>query len=121
MRNIADGSTWKSIAPNLALSEVTQDSADQLEEFMNKATQEFEYIIIDIGSISGLSNRLTDRRWTSIVTTWCCDQADELMIVSRADHLGHYRLTQVIALIQQTSIKSKSEFYAEYEICRQTW
>ena len=110
MRNIADGSTWKSIAPNLALSEVTQESADHLEEFMNKATQEFEYIIIDIGSISGLSNRLTDRRWTSIVTTWCCDQADELMIVSRADHLGHYRLTQVIALIQQTSIRANLSF-----------
>ena len=110
MRNIADGSTWKSIASNLALSEVTQDSADQLEEFMNKATQEFEYIIIDIGSISGLSDRLTDRRWTSIVTTWCCDQADELMIVSRADHLGHYRLAQVIALIQQTSIRAKLSF-----------
>jgi MinD-like ATPase involved in chromosome partitioning or flagellar assembly len=110
MRNIADGSTWKSIAPNLALSEVNQRSADQLESFMNKATEEFEYIIIDIGSVSGLSNRLTDRRWTSVVTTWCCDQADELMIVSRADHLGHYRLTQVIELLQQTSIRAHLSF-----------
>jgi Mrp family chromosome partitioning ATPase len=110
MRNIADSSTWKSIAPNLALSEVTQSSSEHLENFMNKATEEFEYIIIDIGSVSGLSNRLTDRRWTSIVTTWCCDQADELMIVSRADHLGHYRLTQVIDLLQQTSIRAQVSF-----------
>jgi hypothetical protein len=32
------------------------------------------------------------------------------MIVSRADHLGHYRLTQVIALIQQTSIRANVSF-----------
>ena len=110
MRNISEGGSWMSIAPNLCLAEVTQDSADQLESFMSKATQEFEYVVLDIGSISGLSNRLTDRRWTSMVTTWCCDQADELMIISRADHIGHYRLGQVVELLQQTSIRAKISF-----------
>ena len=110
MRNIADAANWKSIAPLLALAEITQDSSAHLESFMNKATDEFDFIVIDIGSISGLSNRLTDRRWTSVVTTWCCDQADELMIVSRADHLGHYRLGQVIELLQQTSIRAQLSF-----------
>ena len=110
MRNIGEGSPWKTIASKLALSEVTQRSADEIELFMNKATDEFEIIIIDIGSISGLSNRLTDRRWTSVVTTWCCDQADELMVVSRADHLGHYRLTQVIELLHQTSVRAQLSF-----------
>ena len=110
MRNIGESGSWKKIAPNLALAEITQDSSDQLENFMNKAMDEFDVIIIDIGSISGLSNRLTDRRWTSIVTTWCCDQADELMVTSRADHLGHYRLVQVIDLLQQTSIRAKLSF-----------
>ena len=110
MRNIAESRSWKSIAPNLALAEITQESSDQLESFMNKAMDEFDVIIIDIGSISGLSNRLTDRRWTSNVTTWCCDQADELMVTSRADHLGHFRLGQVIDLLQQTSIRAKLSF-----------
>lgn len=110
MRHIGESGSWKSIAPNLALAEITQNSVDHLEEFMNKAMDEFDVIIIDIGSISGLSNRLTDRRWTSIVTTWCCDQADELMITSRADHLGHYRLSQVIDLLQQTSIRATLSF-----------
>jgi hypothetical protein len=110
MRNISEASSWKSIAPHLAVSEITQSSADQLENFMNKAIDEFDVIVLDIGSISGLSNRLTDRRWTSQVTTWCCDQADELMITSRADHLGHYRLGQVIELMQQTSIRAHISF-----------
>ena len=110
MRNIAENGSWKSIAPNLALAEITQDSADQLDSFMDKAIDHFDVIIIDIGSISGLSNRLTDRRWTSTMTTWCCDQADELMVTSRADYLGHYRLGQVIDLLQQTSIRAKVSF-----------
>jgi Mrp family chromosome partitioning ATPase len=110
MRNIGENGSWKTIAPNLALAEITQDSADQLHNFMDKVMDNFDVIIIDIGSISGLSNRLTDRRWTSNMTTWCCDQADELMVVSRADHLGHYRLTQVIDLMHQTSVRAKVSF-----------
>ena len=110
MRKITDNSQWKRIAPNLSLSEINQDTSDDLAEFMNKATDEFDYVVLDIGSISGLSNRLTDRRWTSTVTTWCCDQADELMITSRADYLGHHRLVQVIDLLQQTSIRAQLSF-----------
>jgi MinD-like ATPase involved in chromosome partitioning or flagellar assembly len=110
MRKITENSEWKKIAPNLSISEITQDTSDDLEVFMNNATENFDFVVLDIGSISGLSNRLTDRRWTSNVTTWCCDQADELMITSRADFLGHYRLVQVIDLLQQTSIRAQLSF-----------
>jgi len=110
MRRISDSSPWKKIAPNLSLSEITQDSSADLDQLMNKATEEFDCVVIDIGSVSGLSNRLTDRRWTSAVTTWCCDQADELMIISRADYLGHHRLVQVIDLLEQTSIRAHLSF-----------
>ena len=110
MRKISENSQWKKIAPNLSLSEITQETSDDLDQFMSKAMDEFDCVVMDIGSVSGLSNRLTDRRWTSTVTTWCCDQADELMITSRADHLGHHRLVQVIDLLQQTSIRAQLSF-----------
>jgi len=110
MRKISEESHWKKIAPNLSISEITQSTSEDLDVLMGKAIEEFDCVILDIGSISGLSNRLTDRRWTSRVTTWCCDQADELMITSRADFLGHYRLVQVIDLLQQTSIRARLSF-----------
>jgi Mrp family chromosome partitioning ATPase len=106
MRNIADELSWKSIAPNLCLTEVDQKHAGEIAGFMESAAAEFDYIVVDLGSISGLSNRLTDRRWTSTMTTWCCDQANELLIVSRADQLGAYRLAQVLDLLKQTSISA---------------
>ena len=110
MRNINSDTPWKTIAPHLSLTEIDQEHAGSIDEFMDRAAAEFEVIIIDLGSISGLSNRLTDRRWTSTMTTWCCDQADELMIVSRADHLGAQRLAQVIELLQNTSVRAKLSF-----------
>ena len=44
------------------------------------------------------------------MTTWCCDQADELMIVSRADQLGTHRLAQVIELLGNTSVRASLSF-----------
>ena len=110
MRNINSESQWKTIAPHLSLTEINQEHAGRVDEFMERAAAEFEFIIIDLGSISGLSNRLTDRRWTSTMTTWCCDQADELMIVSRADQLGTHRLAQVIELLGSTSVRAILSF-----------
>jgi Mrp family chromosome partitioning ATPase len=108
MRNI--GATWKGIVPNLSLAEFDQESAADIESFMDLALAEFDYVVIDLGSIAGLSNRLTDRRWTSMMTTWCCDNADELMVSSRADYLGMHRLNQVIELMRQTSIRANLSF-----------
>ena len=116
MRNIKGEESWKLIAPNLSVAEIDQEHAHEIEDVMARATSEFDFIIIDLGSISGLSNRLTDRRWTSTMTTWCCDQADELMIIARADQLGHYRLNQVIELLQQTSIRAKLSFILNMKI-----
>jgi Mrp family chromosome partitioning ATPase len=110
MRNINSDSEWKSIAPHLSLAEIDQEHAGTVDEFMDRAAEVFEFIIIDLGSISGLSNRLIDRRWTSTMTTWCCDQADELMIVSRADQLGEHRLSQVADLLQHTSVRASLSF-----------
>ena len=110
MRNINTDAPWKTIAPHLSLSEIDQELSGTIDDFMDRAAAEFDFIIIDLGSISGLSNRLTDRRWTSTMTTWCCDQADELMIVSRADQLGAHRLAQVIELLQNTSVRACLSF-----------
>lgn len=110
MRNVASDGRWKNIAPHFALYEVTQDQVMDIDELMSKAGNEFAYVIIDIGSISGLSNRLTDRRWTSTMTTWCCDQGDELMIIARPDYLGVLRLNQVIELLSQTSVRAGISF-----------
>ncbi len=110
MRSSETDPTWKSIAPHLSVFEVTQGQATEVDALMLRAGMEFDYVIIDLGSIAGLSNRLTDRRWTSTITTWSCDYADELIVVSRPDLLGVSRLHKVIELLTQTSIRAKISF-----------
>ncbi len=110
IRNLQNESEWRSIAPNLSIAEIRQEEATSIEDFMEKATAHFDNIVIDLGSISGLSNRLTDRRWTSTMTTWSCDQGDELMIIARPDLLGIHRLEQVSILLEKTSIRSALSF-----------
>ncbi len=110
VRNVQSEAGWRSIAPSLCITEISQEQALSLDTFMNQATQSFDHIIIDLGSISGLSNRLTDRRWTSTMTTWSCDQGDELMVIARPDVLGLHRLEQVASLIQKTSIRTALSF-----------
>lgn len=110
MRNGDYSQSWRSIATNLSLAEITKEQSGDISNFMEKAAAEFDFVIIDIGSISGLSNRLTDRRWTSTMTTWCCDQGDELIVVARGDYLGMHRLHQVIELLRQTSVRSGLSF-----------
>ncbi len=110
IRNVKSEAGWRTIAPMLSIAEITQDQATSVQSLMENATNTFDRIIIDLGSISGLSNRLTDRRWTSTLTTWTCDLGDELMVVARPDLLGFHRLEQVSALIETTSIRSALSF-----------
>jgi Mrp family chromosome partitioning ATPase len=110
IRNVQSESGWRTIAPQLAIAEITQQEAGTIDELMESATQNFDNIVIDLGSISGLSNRLTDRRWTSTMTTWSCDQGDELMVIARPDLLGIHRLEQVCSLLEKTSIRSALSF-----------
>jgi len=110
IRNVGSESGWRTIAPKLAIAEISQEEAGSVDQFMETATQHFDNVVIDLGSISGLSNRLTDRRWTSTMTTWSCDQGDELMVIARPDLLGIHRLEQVCALLEKTSIRSQISF-----------
>lgn len=110
IRNVQSESGWRTIAPQLAIAEITQQESGSIDQLMESATQSFDNIVIDLGSISGLSNRLTDRRWTSTMTTWSCDQGDELMVIARPDLLGIHRLEQVCGLLEKTSIRAALSF-----------
>ncbi len=110
IRHVHSDTGWRTLAPGLCVAEISQDQALSIDDYMERATAAFDNIIIDLGSISGLSNRLTDRRWTSTMTTWSCDQGDEMMIVARADLLGIHRLEQVVTLMGMTSIRSTISF-----------
>ena len=97
----------RSIAPQLSLSEFTQTRMHQFPDYLDRFTEKFDFLVIDLGSIEGVSDSLTDRRWTSTLIHWSCESADELWILGRADVLGIHRMKSLVEDFNQISIRAK--------------
>lgn len=97
----------RSIAPQLSLSEFTQSRMSQLPEYLDRFTEKYDYVVIDLGTIEGVSDSLTDRRWTSTLIHWSCERADELWLVGKADVLGIHRMTLLVKNFEQVTIKAR--------------
>ncbi len=97
----------RSISPHLSLSEFTQLRVSEFPDYLDRFTEKFDFLIIDLGSIEGVSDSLTDRRWTSTLIHWSCERADELWILGRADVLGLYRMKSLVEDFTQISIRAK--------------
>lgn len=95
------------IAPHLSVSEFTQDRVDTLSEYLEHLTENYDLVIIDLGAIEGISDALTDRRWTSSLIHWSCERADELWILGKADTLGIHRLEFLVRDLSQVTIRAK--------------
>jgi len=94
------------IAPHLSLSEFTQSRISQFPDYLDRFTGKYDFIVIDLGTIEGVSDSLTDRRWTSTLIHWSCERADELWIVGKADVLGIYRMTSLAKNFDEVTIKA---------------
>ena len=60
------------------MGELTKERVHRLNEYMDQAVNDFDVVIVDLGSIEDIADSLTDRRWTATVIHWSCDIADEL-------------------------------------------
>ena len=105
-RNLVDEQLWRLSSPCLYVKELTRDRMVEFEEFIEKAKSEFDFVIIDAGTIQDLSSQLSDRRADSMVITWASDHANNLWIIARADHIGQMRFKRVASILNRTSITS---------------
>ena len=97
----------RTIAPHLSVSEFTRERVLCLGDYLDEALGRNDFVIIDLGSIEGLADSLTDRRWTSTMIHWSCEQADELWLVSKADVLAIHRLETLVRDFSQTTIHAR--------------
>jgi Mrp family chromosome partitioning ATPase len=118
LRNLRADQSPRLISPLLWAYEVSEKKYAKFIELMANAYSNFDLIIIDLGSISNLSMKLTDRRWSSGPLIWSCDNADELWISSRPDEMGRFRLLRLIRELAKTKIKARLTFIANLETPR---
>ncbi len=109
-RNLMAEELWRLSTPFLYVKELTRDRITEFDTLIEKANIEFDFIIIDVGTIQDLSSQLSDRRADSLVITWTGDHADDLWIIARPDYIGQMRFKRVAAILGRTSINSAITF-----------
>lgn len=102
----ADNSS-RTIAPHLSVSEFTREKVPQLAQYLEDLFANCEFAIIDLGSIVGVSDSLTDRRWTSSMIHWSCERADALWLVGKSDTLGLNRLEMLVTDFAQITMRAQ--------------
>jgi Flp pilus assembly CpaE family ATPase len=98
--------------------ELTETKSATFDKFMTTAYANFDLIVIDLGSVSNLALKLTDRRWNSQCLIWSSDNCDEIWINSRPDEIGRFRLTRLIQELTKNKLKAKLQFVANLEVPR---
>lgn len=109
-RNLVDEELWRLTSPLLYIKELTRLNTADFDALIEKANSEFDFIIIDVGTIHDLSSQLSDRRADSLVVTWASDHADDLWIIARPDRIGHERFKRITSILNRTSILSSITF-----------
>lgn len=97
----------RTIAPHLNVSEFTHERVSHLGEYLDGLFGSSDFAVIDLGSIEGVSDSLTDRRWTSSMVHWSCEQANELWLISKGDVLSIHRLESLVRDFSQITIRAE--------------
>jgi cellulose biosynthesis protein BcsQ len=109
-RGLQQGSQARQISPGLWAQEFTQADISQGIESLNRHIIEFEYIIIDLGTISDFASNLSGRRWSSEALIWVSNYGDELILISTSDHVGMERLKVLSSALATNAIKPSLSF-----------
>ena len=109
-RGITDTSDLRNISNQLWALEVTQNGIAGAISLLERARFEFDYIVIDHGTIIDFPAVLTGRRWCNEVIIWMATYADELWVISKSDLISIERLKRFSVELSRNSIKPELSF-----------
>jgi Flp pilus assembly CpaE family ATPase len=113
LRKLANEDKWRDYSDNLSIAEFTQHTAMNFPIRASDAATYFDFIVLDIGSITNISNELSDRRWTSQVKIWCSTFAHELLISAGSDVLQTRRLSELRIDLDKVKLPAKIKIYIQ--------
>ena len=93
------------ISSNLWGLEITQANISQSIEQLNRALNEFDLIVIDIGTLTDVAQMLSGRRWSGEVLVWVSVHGDDLWVMSKSDRLGTERLRRLLQELSKNLMK----------------
>ena len=82
----------------------TQETINDFESRIAAAGEDFDQIIIDLGSIAFLARELSDRRWSSTVKIWAARNADLFIFTTISTFLAQKRCDEFIQSLSKISL-----------------
>jgi hypothetical protein len=110
VRGLNSTSEFYSISPGLWALEVTHSEISSVISSLDRARVEFDFILIDQGTIRDFPAILTCRRWCNETFIWISNHADELWIMSRQEDLATERLKALTSELARNTIKPQLSF-----------
>ena len=104
MRKLSSEPKWREFSENLAVMELTQETINDFESRIAAAGEDFDQIIIDLGSIAFLARELSDRRWSSTVKIWAARNADLFIFTTISTFLAQKRCDEFIQSLSKISL-----------------
>lgn len=109
-RGLSDSTEFRSISPQLWAFEVTQSEIGGAIAALERARFEFDFILIDQGTLKDFPAVLTGRRWCSEIFIWISSYADELWLMSKTDVLSIERLRMLSSELARNTMKPEISF-----------
>jgi hypothetical protein len=106
LRKLSSEPSWRDFCENLAVMELTQETITDFESRITSAGENFDQIIIDLGSIAFLARELSDRRWSSTVKIWATRNADLFIFTTISTYLAQKRCDEFIQSLSKISLAS---------------
>lgn len=113
-RGITDTTDLRNISDHLWILEVTQADITGAISALERARLEFDYILIDHGTLRDFPAILTGRRWCSEIFIWIATYADELWMMCKSDSLSAERVKALTTDLARHSIKPELAFIQNF-------
>lgn len=100
----------RQVSHNIFVHEITQAQISQGIESLEEFIHEYDFLIIDLGTIHEIAANLSGRRWSGEMLIWVSNFADELIFLASADPVGIERLKSLTRDLAINSMKPALSF-----------
>jgi AAA domain len=101
---------FRKISQHLWASEITENNILLDIEGLDRAADEFDFIVCDLGVINDFAAQLSGRRWSGQALIWVSTYADSLMMLAPSDRVGLERLQFLTTQMATNAIKPSLTF-----------
>jgi hypothetical protein len=108
LRKVAAESRWREVSENLSVMELTQANIEGFEDRILSASEDFDLIIFDLGSVAFLTHELSDRRWGSSVKIWTMRCADIFIFTGGPSVISQKRFADFCQKLSNLSLSART-------------